>query len=104
MQNFKVLSKFPITLPYNKTNVNKSTTLYKTKRELGVRNFIKAYYSSKNEPFGLKGVDLKHIRDIISFISGFKSTKGVRISKILFLFKIIIFLGRGEVINLQLLT
>jgi len=45
-QNKKLrnLSNFPITLPFNNnTNISKST--YKSNIELGVRNFIKAYYS-----------------------------------------------------------
>ena len=53
-KTLRFLSKFPITIPFNKNNANRSQTTYKTNIEVGVRNFIKAYYS-KNETFGLKG-------------------------------------------------
>lgn len=78
-KTFRFLSKFPISLPYNKNNANRSTTLYRSKLELGLRNFIKAYYS-KNEKLGLRGNEFKHIKDIISFISGNRSTNDIKIS------------------------
>lgn len=72
-------SKFPITNPFNKNNANRSQTTYKTNIEVGVRNFIKGYYS-KNETFGLKGNEFKYVKDIISFIYGRGSTKDIKIS------------------------
>jgi len=78
-KTFRFLSKFPITIPYNKNNANRSSTLYKSKLEVGVRNFIKAYYCT-NEKFGLKGNEFKFIWEMISFINGFESTKDIKIS------------------------
>jgi hypothetical protein len=70
-------SKFPITLPFNKNNANKSKSLYKTKMEIGVRNFIKGYYSNN---FGLLGNEFKYAQDLINFIYGNKSAKKVKIT------------------------
>jgi hypothetical protein len=73
-KTLRFLSKFPITKPFNKNNANKATTGYKSGLEIGIRNFIKAYYS-KNENFGLKGTEFRYVKDMITFISGYESTK-----------------------------
>ena len=78
-KTLRFLSKFSITLPYNKNNSNKSTTTYKSNIEVGVINFIKAYYS-KNETLGLRGDELKYVKVIIAFINGAKPAKAVKIS------------------------
>ena len=78
-KTLRFISKFPITLPYNKQNTNRSKSIYKTKLEVGVRCFIKAYYST-NETFGLRRDEFKRMRDLITFIYGHKPTKGVKIS------------------------
>jgi hypothetical protein len=45
-KTFWFLSKFPITIPFNKNNENRAITSYKKNKkkniELGVRNFLKA--------------------------------------------------------------
>lgn len=79
-KTMRFLSKFPITNPFNKNNANKASTGYKSSLEVGVRNFIKGYYS-KNEKFGLKGTEFKNSTDIISFINGITPTKDLKISK-----------------------
>lgn len=79
-KTLRFLSKFPITLPYNKQNTNRFRTKYETRLEVGVRNFIKCYYS-QNQKFGLKGDEFKHVKDLISFIYGFLPTKGIKISQ-----------------------
>jgi hypothetical protein len=78
-KTFRFLSKFQITIPFNKNNANRAVTSYKTNIELGVRNIIKAYYS-KNESFGLRRDEFKYVKDLISFIYDAKSTKGIKIS------------------------
>jgi hypothetical protein len=78
-KTLRFISKFPITLPYNKNNHNKSVTNYKNGLEIGVRNFIKAYYSL-NQTFGLNGNEFKYMKDIISFIYADKATKDIKIS------------------------
>jgi hypothetical protein len=78
-KSLRFLSKFPTTKPFNQNNANKALTSYKSNLEIGVRNFIKAYYS-KNEKFGLKGNEFKHVKDLIDFIYGNKSTKSIKIS------------------------
>lgn len=75
----RFVSKFAITVPYNKNNSNKNTTTYKSNLEVGVRNFIKAFYS-KTYTFGLSGSEFSNSKDIITFISGFKPTKDLKIS------------------------
>ena len=79
-KTLRFLSKFPITVPFNKNNTNRATTVYKTGIEVGVRNFIKAYYGV-SEKFGLRGDEFRNTKEIISFISGDKSTKGIKISR-----------------------
>jgi hypothetical protein len=79
-RTFRFLAKFPLIVPFNRTNRNKTNTKYNSSIEVAVRNFIKAYYS-KNEKFGLLGTEFKCTRDLIAFISGAKSTKGVKISR-----------------------
>lgn len=64
-KTFRFLSNFPITISFNKNNENRAVTYYKTNIELGVRNFIKAYYS-KNESFGLRRDEFKYVKDLIS--------------------------------------
>lgn len=78
-KTLRFLSKFPITLPYNKNNVIKSKALYRSKIEVGVRNFIKAFYST-NQTFGLSGYEFKGAKDILTFISGHSPTKDVKLS------------------------
>jgi hypothetical protein len=81
-KTLRFISKFPITVPFNKNNTNRAQTKYKNDFELVVRNFIKAYYS-KNEKFGLKGTEFRRIQDLIDFIHGISSTneiKSLRIS------------------------
>ena len=78
-KTLRFLSKFPTNKPFNKNNANKALTGYKTNIEVGVRNFIKAYYS-KNEKFGFKGNEFKHVKDLINFIYGSTSTKSVKLS------------------------
>jgi len=78
-KTLRFLSKFPITLPFNKHNTNRSKTRYKTRLEVGVRNFIKVFYSS-NEKFGLKGNEFKFTKDLISFIYGHTPAKNIKIS------------------------
>jgi hypothetical protein len=73
-KTLRFLAKFPTTKPFNKNNANKALTGYKSGLEIGVRNFIKAYYS-KNETFGLKGTEFKYVKDLINFINGSMSTK-----------------------------
>lgn len=75
----RFLAKFPIIAPFNKNNTNRAKTSYRTSIEIGVRNFVKAYYSL-NEKFGLEGNEFRHAKDLITFISGHKSTKGIKIS------------------------
>lgn len=75
----RFITKFPTTVPFNKNNTNRAKTPYKTNLEIGVRNFIKAYYS-QNENFGLKVGEFKYYKDIISFISGYSQTKGIKLS------------------------
>ena len=38
------------------------------------------YKNSKNEIFGLRGYEFKHVKDLITFIYGDKSTKGVKLT------------------------
>ena len=81
-KTLRFISKFPITIPFNKNNTNRAQTKYKNDYELVVRNFIKAYYS-KNEKFGLKGTEFRRVKDLIDFIYGISSTneiKSLRIS------------------------
>ena len=78
-KSLRFLSKFPTNKPFNKNNANKALTGYKSNLEIGVRNFIKAYYS-KNEKYGLKGNEFKNVKDLINFIYGNKSTKSIKIS------------------------
>lgn len=75
----RFLSKFPITNPFNTTNSNRAGTLYKSRLEIGVRNFIKGYYSS-NETYGFTGTEFRYAREIIDFIYGIESTKSLRLS------------------------
>jgi hypothetical protein len=75
----RFLSKFPITNPFNKTNSARTGSTYKSSLEIGVRCFIKAFYSS-NEKFGLTGQEFRYNREIIDFIKGIKSTKSIKIS------------------------
>jgi hypothetical protein len=75
----RFISKFPITIPFNKNNTNRAKTPYKTKLEIGVRNFIKAYYSL-NEKFGLQGNEFRYSKDLITFITAHYPTKGIKIS------------------------
>lgn len=76
-KTLRFISKFPITVPFNKNNTNRAQTKYKHDYELVVRNFIKAYYS-KNEKFGLKGTEFKTIQNLIDFIYGISSTKDIK--------------------------
>jgi len=78
-KTLRFLSKFPTTKPFNKNNANKSPSTYKTCLEVGVRNFIKAYYS-KNEKFGFKGNEFKRVKDIIDFIYCDKQTRSIKIT------------------------
>jgi hypothetical protein len=69
----RFISKFPITLPFNKLAANKTHSAYKTKIGIAVRTLIRGYYS-KTETFGLKGTEFMRAKDVISFISGTRST------------------------------
>lgn len=79
-KTLRFISKFPNTLPFNKYNANRNKSLYKSKVEVAVRNFVKAYYST-NEKFGLFGNEFRYVKDMISFIYDCKSTQGIRISQ-----------------------
>lgn len=79
-KTLRFLSKFPIVTPYNKNSSMKSPSEYKSKIEVGVRNFIKGYFSL-NEKFGLVGNEFKNVKELITFISGDKSTQGIKISR-----------------------
>jgi len=68
-KSLRFISKFPITMPFNKHNANRAQTRYKNDYELVIRNFIKAYYS-KNEKLGLKGTEFRTVQDLIDFIYG----------------------------------
>lgn len=46
---------------------------------MGLINFIKGYYST-NEKYGLKGNEFKHVKYLLSFISGHIPTKDYKIS------------------------
>jgi len=75
----RYLSKLTYILPYNKNTSFRSGKVYKSYLVVGVRNFIKGYYST--EPcFGLKGTEFKRVNDLISFIYDFYSTKGIKVS------------------------
>jgi hypothetical protein len=78
----RFLSKFSYSTPYLKTTPvrNSSKAKYKSKIEVGVRNFIKGYFAA-NPLFGLKGNEFRCYRDIINVIIGFNQAKEVRISK-----------------------
>jgi hypothetical protein len=78
----RFLSKFIHTTPYLKSAParDSSRAKYKSKIEVGVRNFIKGYLA-KVPLFGFKGNEFKCYRDIINFIIGCDHTKEVRISK-----------------------
>jgi hypothetical protein len=78
-KTLRYLSKFPFTMPFNKNNTNRAQTRYKTFEEVGIRNFIKGYYSS-NLKFGLVGNEFKFAKDILTFINGIKSTKALKLS------------------------
>ena len=80
-RTLRFLSKFPFVTPFNKSNNNvlKTPTIYKSNIEMAVRNFIKGYYSM-NEKFGLVGNEFKYAKDLITFILGDKSTRGIKIS------------------------
>jgi hypothetical protein len=78
-KTLRFISKFPITTPFNKNNTNRADTTYKTNIQIGVRNFIKVYYSS-NEKFGLTGKEFRNVKDLITFINGHVSTKDIKIS------------------------
>lgn len=75
----RFLAKFPIITPFNKNNTNRAKTPYKSSVEVGIRNFIKAFYST-NEKFGLKGTEFRYTKDLITFIYGHESAKGVKLS------------------------
>lgn len=78
-KTLRFLSKFPITVPYNKTNSNRTGSVYKSSLEIGVRNFIKAVYSS-NESFGLTSYEFRYTRELISFIYGYESAKQIKLT------------------------
>ena len=78
-KSLRFLSKFPFTLPFNKNNTNRGQTKYKTQKEIAIRNFIKAYHSSNNK-FGLNGNEFKFLYNLINFINGITSTKGIRLT------------------------
>jgi hypothetical protein len=80
-KTLRFISKFPITVPFNKNNTNRAQTKYKNDYELVIRNFIKAYFS-KNEKFGLKGTEFVTINDLIKFIHGISSTNQIKSLKI----------------------
>ena len=79
-RTMRFISKFPLTIPFNKNNTNRAKTLYKTNIEVGVRNFIKAYYSM-NERFGLNGNEFRFASNLIDFIKGFEPAKNVKVSR-----------------------
>jgi hypothetical protein len=77
-RTLRFISKFPITLPFNKMSTNRGKSAYKTKLEIAVRSFIKAYYNNI-ENFGFKGNEFPRAKDLISFISGITSTKEIKL-------------------------
>jgi hypothetical protein len=79
-KTLRFVSKFPVTLPFNKNNTNRAVTGYKNNLEIGVRNFIKAYYSS-NCKFGLRGNEFLNVNDLIAFIYAEKATKDIKITR-----------------------
>lgn len=78
-KTLRFLSKFPITTPFNKNNTNRASTAYKSGLDIGVRNFIKAYYS-QNNLFGFNGTEFKNVKDMITFISGHHPAKSMKMS------------------------
>lgn len=78
-KNHRFLFKLPYLLPYNQYGSSRRTGQYRSFIEVGVRNFLKGYLAS--EPlYGLTGFEFAKVKDLISFIHGFKPTKGIRIS------------------------
>ncbi len=71
------ISKFPITLPYNTHNANKSTSRYTNTLDVAVKQLIKTYYT---QSFGLRNNKLKNTKDLISFINGIFPTKDLKFS------------------------
>ena len=78
-KTLRFLSKFPITIPFNKNNTNRAKTTYKSNHDLVIRNFIKAYYCT-NEKFGLKGTEFRFAKDLIKFINGMESTNDIKVT------------------------
>jgi hypothetical protein len=78
-KTLRFLAKFPTTKPFNKNNANKAITSYKSSLEIGIRNFIKAYYC-KNKEFGFKGNEFKNVKSLIDFIYGEVPAKSVKIT------------------------
>lgn len=78
-KTLRFLSKFPINIPFNKNNTNRAKTTYKSKTDLVVRNFVKAYYCT-NEKFGLKRTEFRFAKDLINFINGIVSTKEIKLT------------------------
>jgi hypothetical protein len=78
----RFLSKLAFKIPYLKSSPTRgsSKTAYKTFLEVGIRNFIKGYFSLL-PCFGLKGTEFKRYQDLIDFIYGFYQAKDVKLSK-----------------------
>ena len=80
-KTMRFLSKLPHSKPYNKITSGRSGNTYKSFIEVGVRSFIKGYFSS--DPcfgFGLKGTEFASVNPLISFIKDFDLTKDLKIS------------------------
>jgi hypothetical protein len=80
--HFRFLSKFTQKKNFLKSVSlsKKSKNVYKSKIEIGVRNFIKGYLS-KVPCFGLKGSEFSSYGEIIHFIFGFDHAKCVKITR-----------------------
>lgn len=78
-KRIRFLSKVISNKPYTKTTTRKSSSVYKTFLEVGVRNFLKGYLS-KEKCFGLLGNEFLTVTALISFILGFVPAKGLKIS------------------------
>jgi len=78
----RFISRFAFKLPYLKAAPVKANykSIYKSYLEVGVRSFLKRYLAEKPF-FGLKGNEFKGYKELISFITGYDQTNGIKISK-----------------------
>jgi hypothetical protein len=75
----RFINKYPLTVPYNKHNANKSLSKYTNTLDIAIKQFIKAYYT---QSFGLNNNndEFKFTKDLISFIYGISPTKEFKLS------------------------